>query len=152
MAPLNTGRARGTLDGTSDECQTVVMEKNGGPEDVYSYGHYIRMMIRQTRMRGGIPAVLSPTPQNRWASDTSVERFDKTFNAWCKEVAAQEGVEYIDFNELAAAQYDAIGKQKAQADYFADSVHTLEAGARMYCRTLADALKSSGSPLAAYIK
>lgn len=152
MAPLNTGRARGTLDGTSDECRTVVMEKNGGPEDVYSYGHYIRMMIRQTRMRGGIPAVLSPTPQNRWASDTSVERFDKTFNAWCKEVAAQEGVEYIDFNELAAAQYDAIGKQKAQADYFADSVHTLEAGARMYCGTLADALKSSGSPLAAYIK
>ena len=152
MAPLNTGRARGTLDGTSDECRTVVMEKNGGPEDVYSYGHYIRMMIRQTRMRGGIPAVLSPTPQNRWASDTSVERFDKTFNAWCKEVAAQEGVEYIDFNELAAAQYDAIGKQKAQADYFADSVHTIEAGARLYCRTLADALKSSGSPLAAYIK
>lgn len=152
MAPLNTGRARGTLDGTSDECRTVVMEKNGGPEDVYSYGHYIRMMIRQTRMRGGIPAVLSPTPQNRWAGDTSVERFDKTFNAWCKEVAAQEDVVYIDLNQLAAAQYDAIGKQKAQADYFADSVHTLEAGARMYCRTLADALKSSGSPLASYIK
>ena len=152
MAPLNTGRARGTLDGTSDECRTVVMEKNGGPEDVYSYGHYIRMMIRQTRMRGGIPAVLSPTPQNRWAGDTSVERFDKTFNAWCKEVAAQEGVEYIDFNELAAAQYDAIGKQKAQAEYFADAVHTQESGARLYCRTLAEALKSSGSPLASYIK
>lgn len=152
MAPLNTGRARGTLDGTSDECRTVVMEKNGGPEDAYSYGHYIRMMIRQTRMRGGIPAVLSPTPQNRWTSDSSIERFDKTFNAWCKEVAAQEDVVYIDLNQLAAAQYDAIGKQKAQAEYFADSVHTLEAGARMYCRTLADALKSSGSPLAAYIK
>lgn len=152
MAPLNTGRARGTLDGTSDECRTVVMEKNGGPEDVYSYGHYIRMMIRQTRMRGGIPAVLSPTPQNRWAGDTSVERFDKTFNAWCKEVAAQEDVVYIDLNQLAAAQYDAIGKQKAQADYFADAVHTQESGARLYCRTLAEALKSSGSPLASYIK
>lgn len=152
VAPLNTGRARGTLDGTSDECQTVVMEKNGGPEDVYSYGHYIRMMIRQTKMRGGIPVVLSPTPQNRWASDTSIERFDKTFNVWCEEVASQEDVVYIDLNELAAAQYDAIGMQKAQAEYFADAVHTQESGARLYCRTLAEALKSSGSPLASYIK
>lgn len=152
VAPLNTGRARGTLDGTSDECQTVVMEKNGGPEDVYSYGHYIRMMIRQTKMRGGIPVVLSLTPQNRWASDTSIERFDKTFNVWCEEVASQEDVVYIDLNELAAAQYDAIGMQKAQAEYFADAVHTQESGARLYCRTLAEALKSSGSPLASYIK
>ena len=152
MAPLNTGRARGTLNGTSDECQTVVMEKNGGPEDVYSYGHYVRMMIRQTIMRGGTPIVLSPTPQNKWSSDASIERFDKTFNAWCKEVAEQEGVTYIDLNELAAKQYDAIGKQKAQADYFADSVHTREAGARLYCKTLSDALKTSGSPMAGYVK
>ena len=150
MSPLGTGRARGTLDGTSDEPQKVVMEKNGASEEVYSYGHYIRMMIRQTRMRGGIPVVLSPTPQNSWPSESSVKRFDKTFNAWCEQVAKEEGVLYIDANELIAEQYDKLGKTRAQADYFADSVHTKEAGARLYCQTIADALKASGSPIAKY--
>jgi len=152
IAPLNTGRARGTLSGTGSEKQTVVMEKHGGPEDVYSYGHYVRMMVRQTKLRGGIPIILSPTPQNRWASKKSVNRFADTYNAWCKEVAEQEGVIFLDINELAGQEYDKIGQQAAQGDYFADSVHTREKGARMYCETIAKALKASKSPLAKYVK
>lgn len=152
MAPLNTGRARGTLSGTGAEKQTVVMEKHGGPEDVYSYGHYVRMMVRQTKIRGGIPIVLSPTPQNRWANSKSVNRFADTYNAWCKEVAEQEGVVYIDVNELAGQAYDKMGQKAAQADYFADSVHTLEKGARLYCETISEALKASKSPLGKFVK
>lgn len=152
VAPLNTGRARGTLNGTSAEKQTVVMEKHGGPEDVYSYGHYVRMMVRQTKLRGGIPIILSPTPKNSWADKNSVRRYDDTFNAWCKEVAEQEGVLYLDINELASQAYDKMGQQAAQKDYFADSVHTLEKGARLYCETIADAIKASKSPLAKYVK
>ena len=151
-SPLNTGRARGTLSGTSDEPETVVMEKNGAPQDVYSYGHYIRMMIRQTKMRGGIPVVLSPTPLNSWKDSRSISRYDDSYNAWCREVAAEEGVAFIDFNELAAAKYEQMGKKTAQDEYFADSVHTREKGARMYCEILAAALKDAGLPVAAYIK
>ena len=152
MAPLNTGRARGTLNGVGSEYETVVMEKNGAPEDVYSYGHYVRMMVRQTKMRGGIPIVVSPTPQNRWESNHKVQRFNETFNAWCEQVAKEEGVVYINVNELAGAAYDKMGKATAQKDYFADSVHTFEGGARLYCKTLADALKASKSPLGKYVK
>lgn len=151
-APLNTGRARGTLDGTGDEKQTVVMEKHGGPEDVYSYGHYIRMYIRQAKMRGAIPIVLSPTPQNRWASENSIARFDNKFNKWCREVAEQEGAAFLDFNDLAAGEYEKLGKTKAQADYFADSVHTTEAGAKFNCELIIRGLKAIGSPLANYAK
>ena len=152
MAPLNTGRARGTLNGVGPEYQTVVMEKNGAPVDVYSYGHYVRMMVRQAKMRGGIPIVVSPTPQNRWESNHKVQRFNETFNAWCEQVAKEEGVVYINVNELAGTAYDKMGKAAAQKDYFADSVHTFEAGARLYCKTLADALKASKSPLGKYVK
>ncbi|MBQ2006242.1 MAG: glycoside hydrolase family 88 protein, partial [Bacteroidales bacterium] len=105
MAPLNTGRARGTLNGVGPEYQTVVMEKNGAPVDVYSYGHYVRMMVRQAKMRGGIPIVVSPTPQNRWESNHKVQRFNETFNAWCEQVAKEEGVVYINVNELAGTAY-----------------------------------------------
>lgn len=152
MSPLNTGRARGTLDGTADKPQSVVMERNGESVDVYSYGHYIRMMIRQAKMRGATPIVISPTPQNKWAGEKQISRFTDTFSAWCKQVAAEEGATYIDFNDLAARQYEAIGKTEAQKDYFADSVHTREKGARLYCQTLADALRSSGTVLGKYSK
>ena len=151
-APLNSGRARGTLDGTSDEPETVIMEKNGAPEDVYSYGHYIRMMIRQTKLRGGIPIVLSPTPLNSWKDNRTLSRYDANFNAWCRQVAEEEGVAFIDFNDIAAGEYEKIGRKTAQSDYFADSVHTFEKGARLYCDILARELKNSGLPIAEYIR
>lgn len=151
-APLGSGRARGTLSGTSDTPEDVVMEKNGSHEKVYSYGHYIRMMIRQAKMRGAVPIVISPTPMNSWKSEKSISRYSDTYSEWCKTVAAEEGVLYIDFNDAAASRYEAIGRKDAQKDYFADGVHTYEKGARLYCETLAGLLAGSGSPLARYVK
>ncbi len=150
-SPLNTGRARGTVSGTSDEPQVVVMEKNGAPETVYSYGHYIRRMIRQAKMRGAIPIVLSPTPLNSWDGE-KLRRYDDSYNAWCEEVALQEGVSYINFNELAAREYEGMDKEAVQGEYFADGVHTFEKGARLYCDILAKALKESGTEISVYIK
>ncbi|MGI5846873.1 MAG: glycoside hydrolase family 88 protein [Candidatus Cryptobacteroides sp.] len=152
MSPINSGRARGTLDGTGNNPQTFIMEKNGAPEEVYSYGHYIRMMVRQAKLRGGLPIVVSPTPQNNWNSDNSIRRFEDTFNAWCRQVAEEENVPFIDLNELAAREYDKIGKQKAQKDYFADGVHTRENGARLYCEVLSKAIKACPSTLSKYVK
>ena len=151
VAPLGTGRARGTLDGTGDKAQKVVLEKNGRSVDVYPYGYYIRMMVRQARMRGATPIVISPTPLNRW-KDGKVSRYDETFNEWCREVAEQEGVLFIDINELIAREYDAMGEETARKDYFADSVHTREKGARLYCETIARALKESKSSISKYVK
>ena len=152
LSPINSGRARGTIDGTGDEPQTFVMERDGSPEEVYSYGHYLRTMIRQARMRGGIPIVVSPTPQNDWTSDRQIRRFTDSFNAWCRQVAREENVPFVDLNDLCAAEYEQIGRAKAQEDYFADSVHTREAGARLYCKSLADALRNQNTPLAQYVK
>ena len=152
MSPLGLGRARGTVAGTGDEPQHVVMEKDGSTQDVYSYGHYLRMMVRQARQRGATPIIVSPTPQNRWKGEKQIERFTDTYNAWCREVARQEGVTFVDLNDICAAEYEKIGRTKAQKDYFADSVHTVEAGARLYCETLAKALKEQNTPLAKYVK
>ena len=152
MSPLGTGRARGSLSGTDDQPQTVVMERNGSHQDVYSYGHYIRMMVRQAKMRGALPIVVSPTPQNNWSGERKINRFDQTFNAWCRQVAQEEGVPFIDFNDICAAEYERIGRTTAQKEYFADSVHTREQGARLYCQVLAKALKDQNTVLAKYVK
>ena len=151
MSPINTGRARGTYAGTDEEPHRVVMEKDGSSETVWSYGHYIRTMIRQTKLRGGIPIVLSPTPQNRWDGD-KLQRFDDSYNAWCRQVAEEEGVIFIDINDILAARYELIGQAAASSDYFADVVHTVEKGAKLYCKAISQALRDSASPLAAYVK
>lgn len=150
-SPINSGRARGTMAGTDDAPQTFVMEKDGSPEVVYSYGHYLRMMIRQAKMRGATPIVVSPTPQNRWERG-KIHRFTDSYNAWCRQVASEEGVAFVDFNEIAAARYEQIGQATAGRDYFVDVVHTPEKGARFYCELLARALRDQNTPLAKYAK
>jgi len=152
MAPLNTGRARGTLTGTDPKPEVVVMEKHGGPEKVYSYGQYIRLFVQQTRMRGGIPVVLSPTLQNSWRGANQVAEFSETFNKWCEEVAREEGVTFINLNSLAAEAYNQAGRTKAQADYFVDSVHTTEAAAKLNCELIGKGIKASKSDFAQYLK
>jgi rhamnogalacturonyl hydrolase YesR/lysophospholipase L1-like esterase len=150
--PLNTGRARASLPGTGEEMQTVIMERNGGPEDVFTFGHYMRIYIRQAKAQGAIPIILSPTPQNRW-QDNTIARYKDTYTKWCKEVAEAEGVAFIDLNEISALKLEKMGKEQAQALIFKDSVHTSKEGAIMNCESIVDALKQlSGCDLKNYIK
>ena len=125
--PLNTGRARASLNGTGEESQVVIMEQTGGPEEVFTYGHYLRIYIRQAKAVGAIPVVLSPTPGNKWA-DGKIKRMTDTYTKWAKEVAGQEGVKFIDLNARTADKLNAMGEGKAKL-LFIDSVHTTHDGA-----------------------
>ena len=137
--PLNTGRARASLKGIGEESQTVIMERTGGPEEVFTYGHYLRIYIRQTKARGGIPIVLSPTPNNIW-NGTTLAR-NETYGKWAKEVAEQEGAYFIDMNDLIATKYEALGSEKAK-DLFEDSVHTSREGAILNCEALIEGIRN----------
>lgn len=130
---LNTGRARASLKGTGNESETVIMERHGGPEEVFTFGHYLRIYIRQAKARGANIIVLSPTPNNRWANG-KMYRLNETYGKWSKEIAEQEGVAYIDMNELTAKKFEEMGEEKAK-DYFKDSVHTTYEGALMNCES-----------------
>ncbi|SHE45357.1 Rhamnogalacturonyl hydrolase YesR [Dysgonomonas macrotermitis] len=137
--PLNTGRARASLKGTGEESETVIMESNGGPEEVFTYGHYLRLYIRQAKAVGAIPIVLSPTPGNRW-TDGKANRMTNTYTQWAQEVARQEGVEFIDLNAISAEKLDAMG-ETAGRNLFKDSVHTTEEGAKINGQSVVDGLK-----------
>lgn len=138
--PLNTGRARASLKGTGEESQVVIMEKNGGPEEVFTYGHYLRIYIRQAKAAGAIPVVLSPTPGNRW-TDGKMNRMTETYTKWAKEVAQQEGVEFIDLNDITARKCDMLGEEKGR-DLFKDSVHTNYEGAIMNGESVIEGLRA----------
>ncbi len=148
--PLNTGRARASLKGIGNENETVIMEKTGGPETIYTYGHYLRLYIRQAKAVGAIPVVLSPTPNNRW-NNGKITRQNETYAKWAKEVADQEGVVFIDLNAISCDKCDNLGEEKAKL-LFKDSVHTTDEGAIMNAESVIEGLLAiSGFPLNSYI-
>jgi len=138
--PMNTGRARASLPGTGDDSKKVVLEKDGSTEEVYSFGHYIRMYIRQAKAKGAKVIVMSHTPGNRW-TDNHMNRCDKTYGKWSKEVAEQEGVSFIDLNDLTAKKFEAMGKEKTAA-YYADSVHNTQEGAVLNAESVVEGIRS----------
>ncbi len=148
---LNTGRARASLKGIGNESEIVIMERHGGPEEVFTFGHYLRIYIRQAKARGAHIIVLSPTPNNRWANG-KMYRLNETYGKWSKEIAEQEGVVYIDMNELTAKKFEEMGEEKAK-DYFKDSVHTTNKGALMNCESAIEGLSQlKNCDLINYIK
>ncbi|MDR2915814.1 MAG: rhamnogalacturonan acetylesterase [Tannerella sp.] len=149
--PFNTGRARASLPGTGEESETVVMERNGGKEEVYTFGHYLRLYIRQAKARGAIVIVTSHTPGNRWNDDGKVRRCDETYGKWSKEVAEQEGVYYIDLNEITALKYEAAGKEKT-SNYFVDGVHNTKDGAIMNAESVIEGLQQTDCTLNQFVK
>ncbi|MDR1380063.1 MAG: rhamnogalacturonan acetylesterase [Tannerella sp.] len=144
--PVNTGRARASLPGTGEESRTVVMERHGGKEEVFTFGHYTRMYIRQAKARGATVIVTSITPGNRWTDDGRIRRVNETNGKWSREVAGQEGVYYIDLNEITALKLEALGREKT-AELFVDGVHNTREGAVMNAESVIDGLKQTDCSL-----
>lgn len=139
--PLNRGRARASLKGTGDESEIVVMERNGAQEEVHTYGYYLRQYIRQAKNRGAIPVVLSHTPGNSWEGEKMI-RNSETYAKWSQEVAAEEGVLYIDLNSLIADRCEEMGQEKTNT-LFKDRVHTSYEGAILFGKTLIEGIKTN---------
>ena len=138
--PINTGRARASLRGTGDESETVIMERHGGPETVYTFGHYLRTYIRQAKAKGANVIVTSHTPANRWTEDR-VNRCDQTYGKWSREVAEAEGVPFIDLNEIIAQKYENIGKDSTST-LFVDGVHNTKEGALINAECVVEGIKN----------
>jgi rhamnogalacturonyl hydrolase YesR/lysophospholipase L1-like esterase len=149
--PVNTGRARASLPGTGEDSRTVVMERHGGQEEVFTFGHYLRIYIRQAKAKGATVVVTSITPGNRWTEDGRIRRVSETYGKWSKEVAGQEGVYYIDLNEITAKKLEAVGKEKTGA-FFVDGVHNTRDGAIMNAESVIEGLKQTECSLIQFIK
>ncbi len=136
--PFNTGRARASIKGIGEESQNYIMEATGGPETVYTYGHYMRHYIEQAKAHGVKVIALSHTPRNAW-NNGNMARVTNTYAQWTKEVAQQENISYIDANDLCASAYEKLG-QEATKNYYKDNVHTSYVGAILNGNTIAKAI------------
>lgn len=142
---LNTGRARGSLKGTGEEYEDIIYSKpdqkelEGKSDRVYTYGHYLRRYIDDTRKAGATPVICSPVPRNRW-KDGKILR-DDSYALWAKEVAERKRVPFVDLGKAVADKYDILGEVLVK-DYFSgDHTHTSLKGAWMNAETVIELIK-----------
>lgn len=139
--PLDdTARARGSIKGTGEESREVynpIMKKQ---EVVYTYGHYIRQYIRDTKAKGAVAIVCSPIPRNDW-KEGKVNRSAESYAGWAQRVAKEEGVPFIDLNNLMATEYERMGADAVKLFFPGDHTHTNIDGAKLNAQIVAEELK-----------
>ena len=142
--PYDEGRARASIPGVGDDTLQVTIKETGEKETVYTYGGYMRKYINDVRARGGNPILMSLTPRNAYDEQGKVVR--KPHTQWLMQVAAEEGVPFVDLNEISAKKLDSYGPWKTDYHFFLDKIHTSRFGAMMNARSAAEGLMASHNP------
>jgi rhamnogalacturonan acetylesterase len=132
---------RGVLRGTGPETKALVWP-DGHPETVNTYGWYLRKFIREAKAKGATPVVCSMIPRNEW-KDGKVIRANQDFGKWAAEVAQQEGVAFIDLNEITARKYDKLGLDEVKKFFPGDHTHTNAAGAQLNAESVVDGIRAT---------
>jgi len=131
-------RARGSLQGTGDQTETIDNQMTGEREDVHTYGWYLRRLVSDARSKGASVVLCSPVPRNAWKGAMVVR--STTYRPWAEETAKAAGAAFIDLNDLVAVRYEALGHDKVTPFFPSDDTHTARAGAELTALTVASAL------------
>ncbi|MBC8138445.1 MAG: rhamnogalacturonan acetylesterase [Fibrella sp.] len=141
--PMDSGRARASIHDNGDDVKEVTIQETGVKEVVHSYGWYLRRYIADTKAKGATPIVLSPVSRNAWGADGTVNRASGDYGKWAAEAAKQGGAIFINFNEIIARRYEALGKEKVAPLFTdADRTHTNPAGAEINAASFVAGIKS----------
>lgn len=143
--PYDEGRARAVIPGVGTDSLCVTIKETGEKETVYSYGGYLRKYIAECREAGAHPILMSLTPRDAYDEKTG-KIVRKPQTEWAAYVAAQEGVPFVDLNEISGSKLDSYSKWKEQYHFFGDHIHTSAYGAEMNARSAAEGIAASGNP------
>ena len=143
--PYDEGRARAVIPGVGTDSLCVTIKETGEKETVYSYGGYLRKYIAECREAGAHPILMSLTPRDAYDEKTG-KIVRKPQTEWAAYVAAQEGVPFVDLNEISGSKLDSYSKWKEQYHFFGDHIHTSAYGAEMNARSAAEGIAASSNP------
>ena len=143
--PYDDGRARAVIPGVGTDSLCVTIKETGEKETVYTYGGYLRKYISECREAGAHPILISLTPRDAYDEKTG-KIVRKPQTEWAAYVAAQEGVPFVDLNEISGSKLDSYSKWKEQYHFFGDHIHTSAYGAEMNARSAAEGIAASSNP------
>lgn len=138
-------RARGSLPGIGEESREIDNPVTKKHEVVHTYGWYLRKFIADARAKGITPILLSPVPRVP-RSPVSGPATAPTggHNLWVAQVAAEQGVEFIDLHNLVMNRYIGLTPEQIKGQYFvaADNTHTSRAGAELNADCVVEGLRT----------
>ena len=166
---IKDGKERGVIASAKDSSAVYHMESSGIYKVIYSYGWYLKKMIRDAQEKGATPILLTLTPRNEWhqgdghprgfiypvkekAGKFYIERRNETYGKWCRDVAKETGITLIDVHNITADALDKLGQKKAAAYFNHDHTHTSLQGAMLNAQSVAIGLKAAGHPAAQLLK
>lgn len=167
---IDKQKERGVIATAEDTCHVYHMESNGKYKVIYSFGWYIRKMVRDAQEKGATPIILSFTPRNEWhqgkgeirgtfypvnekANKQYIERRnDNYIPVWDKQIAEECGAAFVDVHNITADALDKLGKEKAAAYFNHDHTHTSLKGAQLNAQSVAKGLKAIKHPAAKLLK
>jgi len=179
IGDIDKAKERGVIACAKDSSHVYHLTSNGKNLVVYSFGWYLHKMIQDCKEKGAIPVVLSFTPRNEWHEGKGEtvgtfypvlekkgrmyieRRSDNYITEWDKQIADENGVEFVDVHNITADYLDKQcgkaktpeeAKQKASAWFNHDHTHTSLLGARNNAKSVAEGLKKINSPLAKLLK
>jgi lysophospholipase L1-like esterase len=142
-----TGRT--SIKGIGEE--TLEVGTNVQHEIVYTFGGYLRKYIADTRAQGATPIVCSLVPRKIW-KDGKISRNKENHAGWAEQIARAEGVAFVDLNEIIAARYDELGREKVEPLFGDEHTHTSGAGAELNAQCVIAGLKMlKENPLDPYV-
>ena len=121
-------RARGTIPGVGDEYAEIDNVVTNQHETVYSFGHYLRKMVADTRARGATPILMTLTQRNLWR-EGRVECPSDTYRSWTWRTARDQQLLFVDLTRITGDRYQRQGPEAVKAQFGSDAVHTNLAGA-----------------------
>lgn len=143
--PYDSGRARAVLPGTGDDSIRVTIKETGQQETVYTYGGYLRRYIAECRQAGAHPILMSLTPRDAFDPETK-KIVRKPQTGWAAIVAAEEGVPFVDLNEISGRKLDSYSRWKEKYHFYGDHIHSSYWGAQMNARSAAEGIMASRNP------
>lgn len=119
---------RAVLPGIGEETIVVQNTTGGtGNETVYTFGKYLRGMIKDVRGKGGIPVLSGMVPTMGWTNGTL--QTDWPFTGWAEETADSQHAGWVDHTKYSVARFQALGETAARAMFPLDNTHTDADGA-----------------------
>jgi len=150
-SPTNPPPGRSSLKGIGEQSQAITDPTNGVAETVHTFGWYLRKYVADTRAKGATPIICSLVPRKIWR-DGKIVRNKESHAGWAEQVAAAQGVAFVDLNEIIARQYEELGLEKVNALFADEHTHTTEAGAKLNARCVLTGLELlKPNPLAPFL-
>lgn len=170
---IDKDKERGVIACAQDTSHVYHLKSNGKNKVIYSFGWYVKKMVRDAQEKGAIPVILSFTPRNEWHEGKGEvkgsfypvtekkgkfyieRRNDRYIPMWDKQIAEETGAAFVDVHNITAdfldKKFAKKGKEAASVYFNHDHTHTSLLGAQRNAQSVAEGLKAINHPAAALL-